>query len=320
MHRNIEVIINTSELTAGTRGASLGPGAIITAARKNNSPLFGQLPLHPLPDFNHYLDHPTATPFAKRIDGYQEVFRSVSLVTQSVLEKGSFPLVLAADHGSAAGTVAGIKSAFPEKRLGIVWIDAHGDLHSPYTTPSGNMHGMPLAICLADDNKAMQRNEPQPETVAAWEALKHAGGLQPKVRPEDLVFVGVRDTEMEENALIERLELINHPVEIIRKAGMETVGEAILSQLKDCDMIYVSFDVDSMDPELTSFGTGTPVGNGITPEEAAELLILLARSPKTVCMEFVEVNPCLDNKMNTMAETAFSLIESVVATLQNTSE
>lgn len=316
MYRNIEIIINTSELTAGTRGASLGPGAIMTAARKLNNPFFGTLPLHPLPDFNHFLDQPNETAFAKHITHFAKVFDSVSTTTAHVLQKGNFPIVLAGDHGSAAGTIAGIRLAMPEKRLGVVWIDAHGDLHSPYTTPSGNMHGMPLAISLADDNTEMQRNTPDKTTVETWNKLKQAGDIAPKIRPEDLVFIAVRDTEPEEDALIERLGITNHTVEDLRKNGVQSVIENVFVQLADCDAIYVSFDVDSMDPMLTSFGTGTPVGNGITPEEAKEMLTLLAQHPKTACVEFVEVNPCLDNKINTMAEITFSLLESVTEILK----
>lgn len=316
MAQTIEIIVNTSELTAGTRGASLGPGAVMAAARSQNNSLFGTVPWHALPDFNHYLDAPVTTPFAKRIDGYAEVFAAISGKTTELLKQGKFPLVLAADHGSAAGTIAGIKQAFPDKRLGAVWIDAHGDLHSPYTTPSGNIHGMPLSIALADDNTEAGRNTPDEHTVSVWNGLKNAGGIGPKIDSKDLVFVAVRDTEAEEEALIERRQIVNHTVEQLRRQGVPAIVAAINEQLNECDAIYISFDVDSMDPELTSFGTGTPVGNGITPEEARELLILLAQNPKTVCIEFVEVNPCLDNKVNTMAETALSLITAVVDTLK----
>ncbi|HLP53783.1 MAG TPA: arginase [Fluviicola sp.] len=315
MAQTIEIIVNTSELTAGTRGASLGPGAIMAAARTHNNPLFGTVPWQSLPDFNHYLDAPVTTPYAKRIDGYAKVFESISGKTAELLKEGKFPLVLAADHGSAAGTIAGIRQAFPEKRLGVVWIDAHGDLHSPYTTPSGNVHGMPLSISLADDNKECAHNTPDAHTVSVWDSLKNHGGISPKIEAKDLVFVAVRDTEAEEEALIGRRQIVNHTVEQLRRRGVAAIVADINEQLSDCDAIYISFDVDAMDPELTSFGTGTPVGNGITPDEARELLVSLAVHPKTVCIEFVEVNPCLDNKVNTMAETALSLVTAVADTL-----
>ncbi len=315
MHRKIEIIVNNSELAAGTRGASLGPGAIMTAARKINNPYFGIYPLHPLPDYNRFLDQKNETEFAKNLLGFKLVFESVAETTRDLLNKGSFPLILAGDHGSAAGTIAGIKAAFPEKRLGVVWIDAHGDLHSPYTTPSGNIHGMPLSLSLGNDNLGYKRNAPSEQTVTVWNELKHKYTNASKVKPSDLVFIGVRDTEYEENQLIAENHITNHTVELVRKEGAPAIVQRVLEQLESCELIYVSFDVDSMDPEITSFGTGTPVGNGIFPEEAEEILTLLARNPKTVCIEFVEVNPCLDNKVNAMAETAFSLLESVTAAL-----
>lgn len=317
MHRKIEIIVNNSELAAGTRGSSLGPGAIMTAARKANNPFFGLYPLHPLPDYNRFLDQKNETEHAKNLVGYKLVFESAAEATKDLLNKGSFPIILAGDHGSAAGTIAGIKAAFPEKRLGVVWIDAHGDLHSPYTTPSGNIHGMPLSLSLGNDNLKYKRNSPSEETVSIWEGLKNKYTNAPKVNASDLVFIGVRDTEFEENQLIAENNITNHTVEAVRKEGAPMIVQRVLEQLKGCELIYVSFDVDSMDPQITSFGTGTPVGNGIFPEEAEEILTLLAQNPKTVCIEFVEVNPCLDNKINTMAETAFALLDSVTAALNN---
>ena len=317
MHRKIEIIVNNSELAAGTRGSSLGPGAIMTAARKANNPFFGLYPLHPLPDYNRFLDQKNETEHAKNLTGYKLVFESVAEATKDLLNQGSFPLILAGDHGSAAGTIAGIKAAYPEKRLGVVWIDAHGDLHSPYTTPSGNIHGMPLSLSLGNDNLKYQRNSLSEETVSIWEELKNKYTNAAKVNASDLVFIGVRDTEFEENQLIAENNITNHTVEAVRKEGAEMIVQRVLEQLENCELIYISFDVDSMDPEITSFGTGTPVGNGIFPEEAEEILTLLAQNPKTVCIEFVEVNPCLDNKINTMAETAFSLLDSVAVALNN---
>ena len=88
-----------------------------------------------------------------------------------------------------------IKQADPNKRLGVVWIDAHADFHSPYTTPSGNMHGMPLAMVTAMDNEACEVNDVEEETEALWERIKAIGGRGPKISPKDIVFIGVRDTE-----------------------------------------------------------------------------------------------------------------------------
>lgn len=119
MNRKIELLINTSELTAGTRGASLGPGAIMTAARKNRSDFFGRYPLHVLPDFNASLDSPTSTPYAKYISEYTHVFNTIADAVKNKISEGCFPIVLAADHGSAAGTIAGIKQPIHPKNLAL---------------------------------------------------------------------------------------------------------------------------------------------------------------------------------------------------------
>jgi arginase len=315
MQRDIEIIVNNSEITAGTRGASLGPSAILTAARKQKNKLFGTYPIHVLKDYNHQLDQCHSTPFAKRIDTFKLVFQTIADKTHDLLKANRFPLVLAGDHGSAAGTIAGIKAAYPDKRLGVIWIDAHGDLHSPYTTPSGNMHGMPLALFLGEDNKEFKRNELDQHTIDSWDELKAAtSGIQ-KLLPTDLVFIAVRDTEKEEDAIIERYSITNHSVEVVRSRGAKEIAELALGQLKDCDQIYISFDVDSMDPDVTSYGTGTPVKNGLLPEEATEILSILVSDSKTICLEIVEVNPCLDDKINKMAETTFSIIEKVIKSI-----
>lgn len=315
MRNNIHFILNPSEITAGTRGASLGPLAILTAARTKKNTFFSQFPIQILPDRNSDLDTPTSTPFAKRIDGFIAVFENIESATRDAISQNKFPIVLAGDHGSAAGTIAGIKNANPEKRLGVIWIDAHADIHSPYTTPSGNIHGMPIAIALGEDNLHRQKNELDEHTAQCWNELKSNGGILPKIKSEDLIYVGVRDTEPEEDYLIQHLSITNFTVAQIREHGISSLIQQITQKLKDCDSWYISFDVDSMDPELTSYGTGTPVQSGISPEEAKAILVELSSNPKVVCIEFVEVNPCLDNKTNRMAEVAFELIEAVVGSL-----
>ena len=137
----------------------------------------------------------------------------MSIKVKESLTKKKFPVVLAADHASAGATIAGIKTAFPDKRLGVVWIDAHGDLHSPYTSPTGNVHGMPLAVTLNEDNLACKIREIEPKSISCWEELKNMGGIAPKISAEDLVFFGVRDTEEPEDVLIDKLEIRNFTVE-----------------------------------------------------------------------------------------------------------
>jgi len=316
MSREIAFIINKSEITAGTRGASLGPEAIMSAARKSKSELFGIHKVRWIKDENYRLDLPIKYPHAKKIEGLLTVFNEMISELDSVYTDGSFPIILAGDHGSAGGTIAGIKAKHPEKRLGVIWIDAHGDLHTPYTTPSGNMHGMPLSTAVGDDNLACKRNEISQDVVDLWESLKNAGVKGNKILPEDLVFIGVRDTEPEEDALMERLAIKNYTVAEVREKGVLNVVNACLNRLGACDLIYVSFDVDSMDPDETSHGTGTPVPEGLSVKEATELLLSFAGSPKLTALEIVEVNPCLDEKTNKMADTAFQILEKVVAEIE----
>jgi arginase len=313
--KQIQLIINKSEITAGTRGASLGPEAVMTAARRRNNLFFGNYPTVEVENMNHLLDVPVKYQNAKRIEGLVQVFENVSSTVVSCIADGKFPLLLASDHGSAGGTIAGIQKAYPSKRLGVIWIDAHGDLHTPYTTPSGNMHGMPLATALRDDNMACKSNEPQQEAIQMWEELKNLGSEGASFEAKDLIFIGVRDTEKQEDAIMKRLNITN-TVEEIRENGAEEILRRSLEQLDGCDVIYVSFDVDSMDPEVTSHGTGTPVDNGLTVEEAKYFLTELSKNEKLACMEFVEVNPCLDEKINTMAEITFDLMEAVVQEME----
>lgn len=311
MSKDITFLINRSELTAGTRGASLGPDAIFSAARAIGNPFFSAFNKAFVEDENFRLDQSTQHNFAKHIDGLKLVHERIANMVHSALLDDSFPFVLAGDHGSAAGTIAGIKKTFPDKRLGVIWIDAHGDLHTPYTTPSGNMHGMPLAIALGVDNIDCKLNEVPEETNSLWQELKNVGTVGAKVKSEDLVFIAVRDTETQEDHLLKTLNIRNYTVEEVNSLGTEAIIQKTLDRLKECDLLYVSFDVDSMDPKATSYGTGTPVKNGLMPKQAKELLQGFKRSPKTICMELVEVNPCLDEKLNRMAEVAFDLIQAV---------
>ncbi len=316
MHRNIVFLINKSEITAGSRGASLGPEAIITAARKKESTLFGENETQKIENANYLLDLPTKYKFAKRIDGLITIYQEIHKKVSTLLSNNSFPFILAADHGSAGGTIAGIKAAFPDKRLGVLWIDAHADIHTPFTTPTGNMHGMPLATALNVDNMECKVNDVSEETVLLWNQLKNIGNIAPKILPEDIAYIAVRDTEEQEDCIIESLNIKNYPLAELRQKSVSAIMEEIKSKFIRCDIIYVSFDVDSMDPDLTSYGTGTPVKNGLSPQEAKEILISMAQNPKTVCIEVVEVNPCLDDKKNTMAEVTLDLIESITKTLK----
>jgi arginase len=309
-------IINESEISAGTRGSCLGPGAIRVVDHQRENYLFGKYRNIYVPDENHLLDEPTPLLWGKRANGLAKVYEHVSKIVAEERNKTDFLLVVAADHGSAGGTIAGLKMANPNHRIAVLWVDAHGDLHTPYTTPSGNMHGMPLSTALNEDNLQCQKNDVFEETAKFWHQMKTVGGIAPKILPQDLAFIGLRDLEQEELDLMARLGLKNIPVEEYRSRGIEDVTKQLEAQFADCDEIYVSFDVDSMDPKVVSHGTGTPVDNGLFPEEASDILTYFAQHPKVKCIEFVEVNPCLDEKTNRMAEVAYELIQQVVKTVE----
>ena len=312
MDKDITFIINPSEITAGTRGSSLGPYAVITEARKIKNQLFGKYPIQTLSDCNFLLDQESKFEFAKNAEGLIKVYEAVSEALKNVYNQRRFPFVFAGDHGSAGGTIAGIKKCFPDKRLGVVWIDAHGDIHSPYTTPSGNMHGMPVATALAEDNIENQRNILSREEAEIWDNLKNLHGICPKIKPDDLVYIAVRDVEKEDVDLINRLNIRSVSVSDVREVGADKIVEEINLKFTDYDYIYISFDVDSMDPQFTSHGTGTPVENGLKPNEAFEIMDGLLKSDKVICLEFVEINPCLDEKKNKMAEVAFEMANKLI--------
>ena len=170
---------------------------------------------------------------------------------------------------------------------------------------------MPLAAALGIDNFDCQVNELTSSTQEHWDDLKNIGVKKTKILPENLVYFGVRDTEEAEDKLIEKLNIRNYKVEEVRYRGLEICVEEALAKLSNCDMIYVSFDVDSMDCDLISFGTGTPVSRGFDQYEIIDIINQILKTNKVICLEVVEVNPLLDTKGNKMAEIAFQVLEEI---------
>uniref|UniRef100_UPI0040485998 arginase n=1 Tax=Algoriphagus sp. TaxID=1872435 RepID=UPI0040485998 len=313
--RKIKLVEVRSEIAAGTRGASLGVDALKIASLDKKSNFFSQFqPIH-VPNANDFLWKGNKHPYANYIDGVYQVIKNVYSTIESLRLEKKFPIILAGDHSTAAGTIMGIKGAHPDMRLGVIWIDAHADLHTPYTTPSGNMHGMPLAMAAHLDNLDCQLNKPSKDTCDFWDRLKKIGGDFPKIKPEDIVYISVRDTETPENTLIQKYGITNFTTETVRELGVFEVAKRSLALLKDCEQLYISFDVDSMDPSF-SLGTGTPVPNGLTVEEAIQLNAELIKDKRVCCWEIVEVNPTLDSE-NTMAEIAFEVLEITTKSLVN---
>jgi arginase len=308
--RNIKIIEVRSEIGAGTRGASLGIDAIKIAALDFMSNLFVNFPSEVIENENRLLYEPVASPYAKRIQGIHTMYERVSKAVSDTVKSGLFPIILAGDHSTAGATIAGLRMAKPKRRLGVIWIDAHADLHSPYTTPSGNMHGMPLAVSLGEDNVDNQVHNPDTQTLDLWRKLKGLGKIDPKILPEDLVFIGLRDFEKEEEAVIKKGNIKVIPVAEIRRKGVENVVRQTFLHLSACDDIYVSFDVDCLDSSI-SRGTGTPVSNGLKEREAEDLVASFMQHHKICCFEIAEVNPTLD-KENLMAEIAFNVLQRSV--------
>ena len=312
--KRIKLLEVRSELGAGTRGAGMGIDALRVACLNKGSDYFRRFNTVVLPDLNHVLFDKTPFKFAKHIDSIYTVQKGITATVEQTLRFGEFPLVLAGDHSSANATIAGIKAAYPQKTLGVIWIDAHADLHSPYTTPSGNVHGMPLAAALGVDNLAHQRNIPDAETEFFWRRLQNLGEPGPKLLPEHLVYVVVRDTEEQEEALIAELGIKWIKLPEIKAKGARQLTREIYEHLRFCDMVYISFDVDSLDSSF-SIGTGTPVEDGLYLSEAENLCQDLLENDRVVCFEMVEINPTLDNG-NTMATNAFNILEKATAAIE----
>lgn len=311
--KNIKLIEVPSEIGAGTRGASLGIDAIKIAALDFMSNFFVHFPSEKIETENKLLFEPIVSPYAKRINGVLTMYERVSKAVADSIKNNFFPVVISGDHSNSGGTIAGIKAAKPKSKLGVIWIDAHADLHTPYTTPSGNMHGMPLSAAIGEDNEESKVHGLDEKTKKQWDQLKQFGKIYPKVLPEDVVFISLRDYEKEERFLIEKYDMKIVTTNEIRRKGAENVVRSVLRYLSDCTDIYVSFDVDCLDAFITR-GTGTPVSNGLKEREAEDLVSKFMQNRKICCFEISEVNPTLD-KENLMAEIAFNILQRSVNVL-----
>lgn len=205
------------------------------------------------------------------------------------VESGRFPLVLGGDHSIAIGTLAGLSSHY--ENLGVIWYDAHGDINTDETSPSGNIHGMPLAASLGIGHRALT------EIVSN----------KPKVKPENVVLVGIRDLDEGEKQLLRELNIKVYTMNEINRYGMAKVMEETINYLKDrTDGVHLSLDLDGLDP-YEAPGVGTPVEGGISFRESKLALQMLHEANIITSAEFVEVNPMLDIK-NQTGEVAVKLI------------
>jgi arginase len=216
---------------------------------------------------------------------------AVYAAARACTERGDFGIFLGGDHSIALGTVGGGASAGP---TGLIWVDAHADFNTPATTPSGNIHGMPVAALTG-------RGHPD---------LVNLGHPGPKLRPRDVVMIGLRDLDPEEKAALADSGVVVYTMRDVDELGMATVARRALARLGHLPRVHVSLDMDALDPEIAA-GVGTPVPGGLTFREAHLLMEILAESGKVAALDVVEINPILDDG-NRTAELAVELILSLL--------
>lgn len=224
-----------------------------------------------------------------------EAMEALGEKVQAVTQTGNFPLVLGGDHSIAIGTLAGISPN--HENLGVIWYDAHADMNTSETSPSGNIHGMPLAASFGHGH----------------EKLTQIRGFSPKVKPENIVIIGARSVDPGERELIRERGIKVYSMHEIDKMGMDFVIEDSIRYLKEergTDGVHLSLDLDGIDPLYTP-GVGTPVPGGISYRESHLAMEMLHDAGIITSAEFVEVNPILDEK-NRTADVAVALIGSLL--------
>jgi len=294
INNHISIIGVPLDLGADRRGVDMGPSAIRHAGLRERLEAFGY-------EIDDKGDIMVNRPDVCQVDGeslkyLDEIARVNSELCHRVNEemgKGYFPLVLGGDHSIAIGTMAGVLQH--KKKLGVLWFDAHGDINTPETSPSGNIHGMSVAVSLGSG----------PERLMA------IGGSQSKLNPAKIVMIGIRDLDPGEKALLKKLDVAVYTMHEIDVMGMAKVIEEAIRIVSDgTDGIHVSFDMDVMDP-LHAPGVGTPVVGGLTYRESHLAMELISAANIVTSAEFAEVNTVLDNK-NQTAKLAVALIGSLL--------
>jgi arginase len=292
----VHIIGVPMDLGSGRRGVDMGPSAIRIAGLQDKLTALGQkvvdegdLDIHNMEELRVRDLH------ARYIAEIARANRVLATQVERVVRRGHFPLVLGGDHSIAVGTVSGIASwgRTRGKRMGILWVDAHSDINTPGTSPSGNVHGMPLAAVLG----------------LGPSVLTGIGGRFRKVAPENVALVGIRSVDDGERTHLRRLGVHVYTMADIDRHGIHVVMEKALANVThDTDLVHVSLDLDSVDPSLAP-GVGTPVKGGLDYREAHLVMESLAAAGVMTSLELVEVNPILDDR-NRSAEFAVELIES----------
>lgn len=287
---------------AGQRGVSMGPTALRIAGLKSALEKLelkvvdgGDITV-PIPD----LEKP-GDPKARYLETVSETCQKLSSRVHESLQAGRFPLILGGDHSVAVGTISGVSSYYHSKnpgsipKVGVLWLDAHADLNTPETSPTGNIHGMPLACLLGNGPKSL--------TDVGYDGVK--------LEPHRIVQVGLRDLDPGERRKIREHDIRAYTMEDVDRRGLPVVlEEAISHVLADCDHLHVSFDIDVIDPRFAP-GTGTAMEGGFTYREAHLAMEMVAETGKMGSLELVEVNPVLDHS-NKTAEVGVAIVASAL--------
>lgn len=293
INKHVAIIGVPLDLGAEHRGVDIGPSAIRYANLVERLQILG----YEVADRGDIVtERPGQSTFLTKIKHLDEVERVNTKLCAAVAEEmrtGHFPLVLGGDHSIAIGTISGVLQH--KKRLGVIWFDAHGDINTVESSPSGNIHGMPVAVCLG----------------VGHERLIAVGGRDAILNPTKIAMIGTRDLDMGERALLKELGINVFTMHYIDRLGMATVMEKALQIVTDgTDGVHLSFDMDAMDP-LHAPGVGTPVIGGLTYRESHLAMEMIAAANIVTSAEFVEVNTVFDHR-NKTAKTAVSLIGSLL--------
>jgi arginase len=283
MARPVHIIGVSLDLGGNRRGVDMGPSAFRIAGLGERLTGLGITVadtgdlVAPIPETKAFGD-----PNKKYIREIARVCERLYKSSLAVLEKGGIPLVLGGDHSLAAGSVAATADFIrrDDKPLGLIWVDAHGDMNTPSTSGSGNVHGMPLAALLGSEPAELAR----------------IGGFSPKVMPERTVLIGIRNLDEREKERIRESGVHVFTMKDIDRHGIaQTVEQAIAIAGRDSGGIHVSFDLDVCDPAIAP-GVGTPVKGGLDYREAHMVMEMVADSGLLRALDLVEVNPILDDR------------------------
>jgi len=296
MAEKIRIIGVPMDLGASRRGVDMGPSALRVAGLQSRLKQLGRqvedignVPVRQ-PEEQHYGDKS-----AKYLEEIAEACRGLAEMVRKTLDEDLVPLVLGGDHSIATGTTAGAASHFQKasKRIGMIWLDAHGDMNTPESSPSGNVHGMPLASIMGYG---------PPE-------LTELAGIKPMVESRNVVLVGVRELDSKERRLVKESGVHIFTMRDIDERGMrEVMADAIRFASDDTAGVAVSLDMDFVDPSDAP-GVGTPVRGGVTYREAHLALEMIADSRLMTSLELVEINPVIDVH-NTTATLGVELVLS----------